>query len=76
MRYQLELRAYCGMEFPLESGEIEDCRDAAAQAIRRHRRSDRGVAVLEPGKAWEMLEAEDGCMVNDDEGVLRLREEE
>ena len=76
MSYQLYLRAYCGMRVPLESGDLDECRDAAARTIRRHRRSDRGVAVLEPGMEWEMLEAEDGFMVNDDEGILVLKEEQ
>jgi hypothetical protein len=62
------------MHFPLVTGEIEECRDAAAQVIRKHRRSDRGVAVLESGSRWEMLEDENGFMVNDDEGVLVIKE--
>jgi len=74
MTFQLEMHAYCGMTIPLASGEIDECRDAAAHAIRRHRRTNREVSVLEPGKTWEFLEAEDGSMVNDDEGVLVLKE--
>jgi len=72
--HKLVLHAYCGMPVYLHEGSEEECRDAAARQIQRHRKSERGVAILEPGKEWEMLEAEDGFMVADDEGVMRLKE--
>lgn len=74
MTHELVLHAYCGMPTNLYQGSEEECRDAAARQIKQHRKSERGVALLEPGREWEMLEMDGGGMVNDDEGVMKLRE--
>ena len=74
MSYQLNFRGYCGMHMPVMSGDQEDCRDKAAEMIREHRRSGRYVLVLASGECWEFLEDENGMMVNDDEGILALKE--
>ena len=72
MSYQLTLHAYCGMSFPLEDRDLEECRDRAALEIRKHRRSGRHVEVLDKGRRWEMLEADNAAMVYDDCGVMAL----
>ena len=72
MSYHLVLHAYCGMSFPLEEGDLEDCRERAALEIRKHKRSGRQVDLLSKGRRWEMLEAEDAAMVYDDCGVMAL----
>ena len=57
-------------------GSTEECRDRAALEIRKHRRSGRYVSVLNPGRRWEMLEAEDAAMVYDDTGIMALTGED
>lgn len=67
--------AYCGMRVPITEGQDrEDVRKAAARRIRFHRRSGRSVTILEKGKTWEMLEDENACMVEDDCGILAIKE--
>ncbi len=74
MTHELVLYAYCGMPQYLAEGSLEECREAAARQIKEHRKSERGVAILEPGKEWEMLEMDGGMsMIADDEGVLKLK---
>jgi len=67
----LNLHTYSGLRNPLFEGDIEDCRDATAQAIKHHRASGRDVIQHGNGR-WELCESEDAFMVLGDVGILSL----
>jgi hypothetical protein len=74
--YTLTLHACCGMAEPIgDPGmDLDDARQAAARLIRRRRRQDFPVTVIEKGRKWEVEEPEDCFMVPDGCGVLILRD--
>jgi hypothetical protein len=73
--YTLSLHAYCGVTDPIDDGlDLAEARQRAARLIRRRRRQDFPVAVLEKGRRWEIQEPEDCFMVPDCCGVLILRD--
>jgi hypothetical protein len=72
--YRLRLYAYCGMSYNLvDEGEMGECREAAAQAIRHHR-NELGypVSTLEPGREWELITGDDAVAIGDTEGTLKI----
>ena len=70
--YRLVHHAYCGMPVPIEEGDMQDCRTAAARLLMRRRRQGFPVTTLEIGERWEIMEPEDCMMVPDQCGVLTL----
>jgi hypothetical protein len=74
--YTLTLHAYCGMAEPIgDNGmDLDDARQEAARLIRRRRRQDFPITVIEKGRKWEVEEPEDCFMVPDCCGVLILRD--
>ena len=72
--YTLALHAYCGMTVPIDDDmDRDEARRAAARLVNTRRRQGFPVAVLEPGRRWEIMEPDDAVMVSDDSGILVLR---
>ena len=73
--YDVIFVSYCGMRWKLvEDVDMDEAREAAAAKIKRFRKTDRNVTTLEPGRQWEFLTPDDAGLIQDDEGVMTLKE--
>ncbi len=72
--FALTLHAYCGMAIPIEDGDRDDVRIAAAQQIRMCRAEHRHVTVITRGAEWELEESDEAVMIGDDAGILSLQD--
>lgn len=76
---RLTFHTYSGMAFPITDGhecDIDDAREAAADYIWEARKRGHDVAVLQPGREWEIQTESnrEGLAVTDSDGILAMHE--
>ena len=58
-----------------QRGDMATCRDLAASYLRRLREDGFPIAVLSPGREWEILEPDDALMRPDTCGIMAIVED-
>lgn len=69
----LNFNAYCGMSWKIEEGDLDKCRIAAAQILRKRKRTGHFIHKIKEN-VWECQEPENSFMVPDTAGTLVLSE--
>lgn len=64
--------AACGMLIPIDDGDRDDIRRAAARLIRRRRRQGHPVTVVTRGQQWEIQENPAHALIPDAVGRLSI----
>lgn len=70
--FALTLHTYSGMAIPIDDGDRDDCRSAAAQILRNRRKHGHHIAMVRRGHSWEIEGKDDEVLIGDSTGNLYL----
>src|SRR5512138_1839661 len=73
MTYSLIMYGHCGMSTPVDSGELAECRIAAARYLKRRIKRGYQVSVIKSGLEYETIPPDSYYLVPDDAGLLCIK---